>query len=120
MIGHELTALHGLDHAQTLAVILPSLMNEQRDQKHDKLIQYAERVWHLTEGDDESRIDHAVTKTRDFFEQMGVRTYLKDYQISLSDIPAMIKQLGDHGLTQLGEHNDIDLDKSRKILEASL
>lgn len=120
MIGHELTALHGLDHAQTLAIILPSVMNEQRNQKHDKLIQYAERVWHLTEGDDESRIDHAITKTRDFFEQMGVRTYLKDYQISLSDIPAMIKQLGDHGLTQLGEHNDIDLDKSKKILEASL
>jgi len=51
---------------------------------------------------------------------MGIRTYLKDYQISLADIPAIIKQLDAHGLTQLGEHNDIDLDKSRKILEASL
>ena len=120
MIGHELTALHGLDHAQTLAIILPSVMNEQRKQKHDKLIQYAERVWNITEGEDESRIDLAIAKTRDFFEQMGVRTYLKDYQIGLTDIPEMIKQLGEHGLTQLGEHGDIDLAKSTKILEASV
>ncbi len=120
MIGHELTALHGLDHAQTLAIILPSVMNEQRKQKHDKLIQYAERVWNITEGEDESRIDLAIAKTRDFFEQMGVRTYLKDYQLGLTDIPEMIKQLGEHGLTQLGEHGDIDLAKSTKILEASV
>jgi len=120
MIGHELTALHGLDHAQTLAIILPSVMNEQRAQKHDKLIQYAERIWHITEGDDDSRIDLAIANTRDFFEQMGVRTRLKDYQINLTDIPAMIKQLGEHGLDQLGEHGDIDLNKSKKILEASL
>jgi NADP-dependent alcohol dehydrogenase len=120
MIGHELTAMHGLDHAQTLAIILPSVMNEQRAQKHDKLLQYAERVWAITEGDDESRIDLAIAKTRAFFEQMGVRTYLKDYQLGLTDIPAMIKQLGEHGLTELGEHGDIDLAKSTKILEASV
>ena len=120
MIGHELTALHGLDHAQTLAIILPSVMSEQREQKHDKLIQYAERAWNITEGDDDTRIDLAIAKTRDFFEQMGVRTHLKDYQLGLADIPQMIKQLGEHGLTQLGEHSDIDLAKSTKILEASV
>jgi len=120
MIGHELTALHGLDHAQTLAIILPAVMNEQREKKQDKLIQYAARVWNITEGDDESRIDLAIAQTRDFFEQMGVRTHLKDYQLGLCDIPAMIKQLGEHGLTQLGEHGDVDLDKSTKILEACI
>lgn len=120
MIGHELTALHGLDHAQTLAIILPSIMQEQRAQKHDKLLQYAERVWNITDGDDDSRISLAITKTRDFFEQMGVKTRLGDYQIAADAIPTMIKQLGEHGLNQLGEHGDVDLDKSRKVLEASL
>lgn len=120
MIGHELTALHGLDHAQTLAIILPSIMQEQRAQKHGKLLQYAERVWNITDGDDDSRISLAITKTRDFFEQMGVKTRLGDYQIAADAIPTMIKQLGEHGLNQLGEHGDVDLDKSRKVLEASL
>lgn len=120
MIGHELTALHGLDHAQTLAIILPSIMHEQRVHKHEKLLQYAERVWHITDGDEETRINLAITKTRDFFEQMGVKTRLSDYQIPAEAIPVMIKQLGEHGLNQLGEHGDVDLDKSRKVLEASL
>lgn len=120
MIGHEITALHGLDHAQTLAIILPSVMQEQRALKHDKLLQYAERVWSIKDGDDNTRIDLAIDKTRHFFEQMGVKTRLSDYQITADAIPAMVKQLGDHGLTQLGEHGDIDLTKSQKLLEASL
>lgn len=120
MIGHEITALHGLDHAQTLAIILPSLLQEQREQKQAKLQQFAERVWHIDEGDEAQRIDQAISKTRDFFEQLGVKTRLRDYQIAADAIPTIIRQLGDHGFSQLGEHNDIDLEKSRKILEASL
>ncbi len=120
MIGHELTALHGLDHAQTLAIILPTMMQVQRQHKHDKLLQYAERVWQITEGDEASRIDMAIAKTRAFFESLGVPTRLQAYQISASDIPQMIQQLEQHGLTQLGEHGDIDLNKSQKILEACL
>jgi NADP-dependent alcohol dehydrogenase len=120
MIGHEITALHGLDHAQTLAVILPSVMQEQRAVKHDKLLQYADRVWHIDEADEGRRIDMAISKTRDFFEQMGVKTRLSDYQIDAAAIPLMVQQLQKHGLTQLGEHGDIDPEKSRKILEASL
>jgi NADP-dependent alcohol dehydrogenase len=43
MIGHEITALHGLDHAQTLAIVLPSVLNVKKEQKAAKLLQYAER-----------------------------------------------------------------------------
>jgi NADP-dependent alcohol dehydrogenase len=118
MIGHEITALHGLDHAHTLAIVLPGILQEQRDSKHKKLLQYAERVWQITEGDETSRIDQAIEQTRRFFEQMGVKTRLSDYQISADAIPVMIQQLGDHGLNQLGEHGDVDLDKSRRVLEA--
>ena len=120
MIGHEITALHGLDHAQTLAIVLPSVMQEQRAAKRDKLLQYADRVWHIDEADEERRIDLAISKTRGFFEQMGVKTRLSDYQIGAEAIPLMVQQLEKHGLTQLGEREDIDLDKSRRILEASL
>ncbi|WP_417509278.1 iron-containing alcohol dehydrogenase [Methylophaga sp.] len=120
MIGHEITALHGLDHAQTLAILLPSVLHEQRAKKSDKLLQYAQRVWGLEDGSDDDRINLAITKTRDFFERMGVKTHLTDYQISADAIPAMVQQLEQHGLTQLGEHNDIDLEKSQHILQASL
>ncbi|MDU2485979.1 MAG: alcohol dehydrogenase, partial [Citrobacter freundii] len=79
MLGHELTAMHGLDHAQTLAIVLPALWNEKRDAKRAKLLQYGARVWNITEGSEEERIDAAIAATRDFFEQMGVPTRLSAY-----------------------------------------
>ena len=120
MIGHEITALHGLDHAQTLAIILPSVMTVKRDQKRAKLLQYAERIWGLTAGSEDERINAAIAKTRDFFDRMGVHTYLRDYGIGTDAVPALLAQLERHKMTALGEHQDIDLATSRRILELSV
>ena len=120
LIGHELTALYGHDHAKTLAVILPSMMHERRIAKREKLLQYAERVWNLREGDDEQRIDAAIENTRAFFETLGVKTRLKDYGLEQTAVYAALQQLEQHAMTKLGEHQDIDLAGSRRVLEASL
>ncbi len=119
MLGHELTAMHGLDHAQTLAVVLPALWNEKRNEKRAKLLQYAGRVWNITEGSDDERIDAAIAATRRFFETMGAPTRLSDYGLDGSSIPALLAKLEEHGLTALGEHQDITLDVSRRIYEAA-
>jgi NADP-dependent alcohol dehydrogenase len=120
MIGHELTAMHGLDHAQSLAVVLPSLLELKRDVKRAKLLQYAERVWNLRDGDEDSRIDAAIAATRDFFERMEVRTRLADYGVGRASIPALLAKLEEHHMTRLGEHADIDLAMSGRILEHAL
>ncbi len=117
MIGHEITALHGLDHAQTLAIVLPSVMRVKQDQKRAKLLQYAARVWGLSDGDEQERIDTAIARTRAFFERMGVRTYLRDYGIGADTIPALLAQLERHKMTKLGERQNIDLVTSQAILE---
>jgi Uncharacterized oxidoreductases, Fe-dependent alcohol dehydrogenase family len=119
MLGHELTAMHGLDHAQTLAIVLPALWNEKRDTKRAKLLQYAERVWNITEGSEDARIDAAIAATREFFEAMGVPTRLSDYGLDGSSIPALLKKLEEHGMTQIGEKEDITLEVSRRIYEAA-
>jgi NADP-dependent alcohol dehydrogenase len=120
MIGHELTALHGLDHAQTLAIVLPSVMSFKRDSKREKLLQYAERVWNITEGNEERRIDEAIAKTRTFFESVGVPTHLSHYQIGADDFSAIVKNLEDHGMIALGEKQDIGLGDAQKILSLSV
>lgn len=117
MLGHELTAVYGLDHAQTLAVVLPSLLQVQRKQKHAKLLQYAQRVWGLDASDPERAIDGAIEKTRAFFESMGTPTSLSGYAIHNPDLDQLIKRLEAHQLTQLGEHQDIDLTQSRRIYQ---
>lgn len=120
LLGHELTAQYGLDHAQTLAIILPSMLQLRRTEKHAKLLQYAERVWHITEGDDERRIDAAIAKTREFFEAVGVRTRLSDYQLGAECIEPLLAQLQEHGMVALGEHRDVTPEHCRTVLEMSL
>lgn len=117
MIGHELTAMHGLDHAQTLAVVLPAVMQQQRAQKRAKLLQYGCRVWNLNHTDEEALIDAAIAATRAFFEKMGTPTTLRGYGLDGSSIPALVEKLVQHNLLTLGEHGDITPQVSRQILE---
>ncbi len=120
MIGHEITALHGLDHAQTLAVVLPNLLDVRRDVKRAKLLQYAARVWNIHSGGADERIERAIAQTRDFFESLGVKTRLRDYGIGAEAIDRIVAHLEAHGMTALGEDRAIDLALGRRILEASL
>lgn len=120
MIGHELTALYNIDHARTLAIVLPSLLHVRRDSKRAKLLQYAERVWGIRDGSDDERITAAIEQTRAFFEGMGIPTRLSGYALGADAIEAVIEQLAAHGMTQLGEHRDVTLEVSRTILQGAL
>lgn len=117
MIGHELTAMHGLDHAQTLAVVLPAVMQHQRDKKHAKLVQFGRRVWGLTQSNEEELIDATIRATRDFFELMGTPTTLSGYGVGRDSIPKLVEMLVKHDLLALGEHGAITPEASREILE---
>ncbi|PCE30807.1 iron-containing alcohol dehydrogenase [Burkholderia ubonensis] len=120
MIGHELTARYDIDHARTLAVVLPSMLQVRRDSKRGKLLQYAERAWNITDGDEDARIDAAIARTRTFFESLDVKTRLADYGVGADAIDQLVAQLDEHGMTQLGEHQDVTLDMSRRVLEGAL
>lgn len=117
MIGHELTAMHGLDHAQTLAVVLPAVMQHQRDKKRAKLLQYGRRVWNLNHADEDALIDAAIAATKNFFEQMGTPTTLSGYGVGRDSIPKLVDMLVKHELLALGEHGVITPEVSREILE---
>ncbi len=119
-IGHELTALFGIDHAKTLAIIMPSLWNIMRDTKREKLLQYGERVLNITTGSEENRIDQIIETTRQFFESLGIKTKLSDYGIGADQIDSILAALELHNMTALGERGEITLEISRKILEGAL
>ena len=115
-IGHELTALHGIDHARTLAIVLPALLQVQREGKRAKLLQYAERVWDLRDGPEDARVDAAIEKTRQFFESIGLRTRLSDYQVEPAVAEEVAQRLAKRGVEAIGERRDLTPDKIIQIL----
>jgi NADP-dependent alcohol dehydrogenase len=120
MLGHEITALHGLDHAQTLAIVLPAMLEVRREHKRAKLLQYAERVWNIRGGSEDERIDAAIAATRQFFERMTVKTRLRDYEIDGSSLDTLLAKLKEHGMTALGERGDVTPDVSRRVYELAV
>jgi len=120
MMGHELTHLFGIDHGQTLAILLPALLEVRRKNKHAKLLQYAERVWKINTGTEDEKISLAISKTREFFESLGIKTRLSEYGIKPEQVDTIIGELKAHGLAELGEAKDHNLETSREILEKAL
>jgi len=120
MLGHEITALTGIDHARTLAVVQPANWRIRKEQKKEKLLQYAERVWGITEGSEDARIEKAILKTEEFFHSLDIPTKLSDYNLGEELIEKVLVSLENHGLTALSEHGDVTLDVSKKILAAAI
>ncbi|MCM4166306.1 Alcohol dehydrogenase YqhD [Arenibacter antarcticus] len=117
-IGHELTALFGIDHARTLAVIAPSHYKFNFEAKKEKLAQYGERIWNITEGSTDDKAYAAIEKTIAFFHDLGIDTklsdYTKDYEGTAEEIA---KRFTNRGWTGLGEHQNLSPDKVEKIVK---
>jgi len=117
-IGHELTALFGIDHARTLAVIAPSHYKYNFEAKKDKLAQYGERVWNITEGTTDDIAYLAIEKTVAFFHALGINTKLSDYTKDFEGTAETISQrFTDRGWLGLGEHQSLSPDKVEKIVK---
>ncbi len=117
-IGHELTALHGIDHARTLAVVLPHLLEIKKDVKRKKLLQYAQRVWQLS-GNDDELVAGAIQKTAEFYESLGIPTKASTYNIGIDTIEKVIQRFVKRGVN-FGEHADITPEVVGEILTLSI
>lgn len=120
MIGHELTAQFGIDHARTLAIVAPNLYRYKFENKKEKLAQYGERIWGITQGTIEEKAHTAIDKTVEFFHQLGVDTKLSDYTKEYSDTATRIEErFIQRGWKGLGERKDITPADVKKIVERS-
>jgi alcohol dehydrogenase YqhD (iron-dependent ADH family) len=119
MIGHELTALYGIDHARSLAIIGPNLYRVMFETKKGKLAQYGKRIFNLTGTEDEIAKE-AINKTVEFFHTMGMQTKLsdctKDYAKTADFI---VNRFEERGWKALGEKQNITLEKVKSIVEMS-
>ena len=120
MMGHELTALFGIDHARTLAIIAPSHYRYNLETKKEKLAQYAERIWGITTGTTEEKAKAGIDKTEEFFHSLGIKTRLSEYTPDYSGTAGIIsKRFTARGWSGLGEHHSLTPADVAKILEMS-
>lgn len=118
-IGHELTAMHGLDHGVTLAIVWPGVARVMKEYKMDKLVQYGERVWGITEGTNEERAEKAIQATEEFFKSVGMKIKLSDHNIGQETIQRIVQRFKERGWT-LGEFGRVTPEKTEEILNAVL
>ena len=119
MIGHELTALYGIDHARTLAIIGPNLYRVLFETKKEKLAQYGKRIFNLSGTVDEIA-NEAINKTVDFFHTMGMDTKLSQYTDDYSKTANFIvNRFDERGWKAMGERQNITLEKLKEIVEMS-
>jgi len=119
LIGHELTAFHGIDHARTLAIVLPGMMNIKRQNKKEKILQYGKRVWGITTGNDDEKIDATIAKTVEFFESLGLPTTLTAYSVTEETIVKIVARF-EKRRYKLGEKADIGYQEIEQILSDRL
>ena len=117
MIGHELTALHGLTHGATLAIVINGTLRVLRGQKRGKLLQYGERIWGIAGGSEEERIDRTIAANEAFFRSLGLSTRLSEEGIgeeTIAEIERRFTAAGD----RFGEAQNVDGAMARRILAA--
>jgi NADP-dependent alcohol dehydrogenase len=115
MIGHEITALTGTTHGQTLVIVLPGVMNVLREQKGGKIVQFGERVWGIKEGSKDERIDKTIKATEQFFRSLGLATRLSELSIGEDVVSEIVHRFSERG-TLLGESKNIDYRLVEEIL----
>jgi len=119
-IGHELTAFHGIDHARTLAIVLPGVWSVFRKEKKDKILQYGRRVWNIDTTDESAAIDVVIEKTVEFFESVGIKTRLPDYQVKEDTIDRIVERFSKREWNAVGDRELTTPGKVREILTERL
>lgn len=119
IIGHELTAFHGIDHGRTLAIVLPGVMHIKRENKKDKILQYGERIWDIKDGDADERVDAIIARTVEFFESLGVPCTLPEYDVPETTIDKIVERFK-QSEAKFGEKQDMDYLEIEQILRNRL
>ena len=118
-IGHELTALHGTTHGHSLAIVMPATMRVLKEQKKDKLLQYGERIFGITEGSEDERAEKAIEMTEAFYRSLGLTTRLSEEGIGKETIETIARRFNERDAAY-GENQNVTGEVTRVILYSCL
>ena len=115
-IGHEITAINGITHGHTLAIVFPGMLRVLRDQKLDKILQFGERVWGITEGTPEQRAERTTEAVENFFRSLGLQIKLHEVGVGMETVLEIERRFNQRGVA-FGEGANVNGSLARRILE---
>ena len=118
MIGHELTAFYGIDRGESLAIVEPRLLRNQKVAKSQKLAKIAREVFGINEPVDLKAADMAIDKIEEFFNSIGMKTKLSDYGIDANEAAEKIRERFKERNVAFGEKGAITADVAYEIVKA--
>ena len=115
MIGHEITAFYGLDHARSLAVVQPQLLRVMIEDKKEKLTLMGKEVFDMP-----NNYELVIEAIEYMYNSIGVSTNLNDYEIDDKVVENITTALKAHGMTNIGEKGNVTLEKVAQILNMAM
>ncbi len=116
MISHEITSLFDIPHSRALAILIEPYLIFCKEMKHQKLLQYSKNVWNIYNENEAESVELVIKKTIEFFQDLGFKTKLSDYQIKEKEVKMIVKQLISHKMIKLGENRNITPQVVEKML----
>lgn len=120
ILGHELTAMYGIDHACTLAIVTKNHYTVNIEDKKEKLAQLASRVFDLSADTELELAQKGIDAIVNFFHSVGIKTKLSEYVDSYEGTAEKIQEnLTSRGWLKVGEKGAVTPQVAKKIIEMS-
>lgn len=118
-IGHEITALCGTTHGESLCMVLPHLYTVLFEEKKGKLAQMARRVFGSHETDKEKAAKEAIRKITEFFKRLGLCTSMAEGKIPEEAAETIIERFHTRGV-KWGENGIASPEKIEETIRLSM
>ncbi|OCR94261.1 iron-containing alcohol dehydrogenase [Campylobacter fetus] len=114
-IGHELSAVYGLDHGLSLAIVTPRLLRYNLEFKKAKLAKMGREVFGLN-ADELSVAKGCIDEIESFFKSTGIATTLAKLSMDKNSVANLISERFKQRNLVAGEHGNIDYKAVKQIL----
>ncbi|MCX6346818.1 MAG: iron-containing alcohol dehydrogenase [Actinobacteria bacterium] len=115
--GHELSALYGITHGASLAVMFPAWMKYVYKYNIERFAQFAARAFNIdTDFNDEERLAlMGIKEIENYFKEIGLPTTLKELNVSSENFELMAQKAVAKG--PIGNFIKISKEDAVKIYE---
>ncbi len=119
-IEHQLSAYYDIAHGAGLAIVFPAWMKFVRRTNPKKLVQFGQRVFKITDMNDDDTITLMIERLEEFYKAIGLPVRLSDAEIGSENFAAMAEKAVEAKKNKLGSYVRLSNDDVAEIYRLAL